>query len=53
MANAGFENISFESLGDKNYVVGTFSYENYSFKRTLILTRKISLAPILISNKLA
>lgn len=39
--NSGFENISSEALGDKSYVVASFSSDNYSFKRTLIFEKNI------------
>jgi hypothetical protein len=39
--NSGFGKIRSEAAGDKEYVIGTFSYENYSFNRTLIFKEKL------------
>jgi|TARA_B110000114_G_scaffold28788_1_gene29244 hypothetical protein len=39
--NSGFGKIRSEATDDKEYVIGTFSYENYSFNRTLVFKEKL------------
>ena len=41
LKNSGLSKIDIKSAGDKEYITGSYSYENYVFRRTLIFKDKL------------